>query len=294
VQYDLYQPLSTSRKTLLLLHGMTLEGERDARLVHFARVFAAAGFRVAAISLEGFKHCREDPGDVSATRELIAELHHESGKKVGVLGFSFGGGIALVAANHPSMHSLIGPLLTIGAYHSIQEVWESFCQAGKRPPRTEEEWDDHIYIRLALAFRIIDDLDLNEDRRVRLIRLLQNYCTGSSPEEKRSYYEKELKTLDILEASKQAYDPGAFRSISPAGQLAEIDSAVMLLHDSQDGIIPSSHSRRIFEELVSGKNSAGQKLLITPLLSHVTAGNLWRVGDLTRMLGMFGELFRHA
>jgi hypothetical protein len=51
-------------------------------------------------------------------------------------------------------------------------------------------------------------------------------------------------------------------------------------------------AKRLYEELKSRGPDTRQRLLITPLLSHVNARATRRVIDVFHLLGMMGELFR--
>jgi hypothetical protein len=66
----------------------------------------------------------------------------------------------------------------------------------------------------------------------------------------------------------------------------------MVFHDPHDPLIPPSEARRLYEELKSRGPDARQRLLITPLLSHVNARATWRLMDVFPLLGMIGELFQ--
>ena len=75
-QYDTYHIYETSgaRKTILLLHGLTMTGENDPRLVRLARALARNGLRVVVPIFEHLKDYRFDPADRERLLEAAAHL----------------------------------------------------------------------------------------------------------------------------------------------------------------------------------------------------------------------------
>ena len=51
--YDLYESGRSANRTLVLVYGFTMLGERDHRAVRFAQTLASGGFRVAVPVLPG-------------------------------------------------------------------------------------------------------------------------------------------------------------------------------------------------------------------------------------------------
>ena len=106
------------------------------------------------------------------------------------------------------------------------------------------------------------------------------------------HYETALQQRPVGTVGLEVMNREHLDRLSPRGKLGELDSGVMLLTDRNDRVVPPEHSRRIFEELRAREGASVQRLLITPLLSHVTVATMWRVHDLLRLLDIFGELFQ--
>lgn len=292
-EYDLYEPAATACSTFIVVHGVTLQGERDPRLVNFCRSLAQCRIRAAAIELPALKRCRFEQGDVDTIIDLASELSGVTGEKIGIIGFSLGAGLSLAAAANPKCSEIIDPLLLFGPYYSFGDIWHEFLEnRGDRRPRTEEEWDNHIWIRLVLAYREIDSLNIGMEDREELVKLLECYCFEKSLQRKRRCYERTLLDLDVEGLVRKLEDEGSFERLSPKGKLAGVNGRVLVLHDENDGLIPPTQSRRIMEELSLHRNMGMQRLLITPVLSHVTARSAWRFLDLFRILSIMGEIFQ--
>ena len=306
--YDLYPPSGGFRRTLVAVHGISVNGARDERLVRFAEVFSAAGFRVAVPDLRGLRAFREDPGDVEALRELFAELSRPGEPPVAVAGFSFGGGLALRAACDLGGDTPLGPLLLVGAFHDIHGLMgddvfdgsetpaevETVGRCEREPPEDDERaWDDFLYFRFLQAHRRGEELGLGDEERAALRDRLAGYCADPDLPAKRRFYREVVQPREAALAASRIdpYDREALAALSPAGRLGALPSTVLLLHDPDDRVIPPAHSRRLYEELRARRPRRGQRLLVSRLLAHVAPRDLWRLHDLVRLLGMFGALF---
>lgn len=292
VEYDLYEPAKPAGKTCILVPGLTLEGERDTRLVNFARALAETGVRGAAIALPGLKSCRfieQDVRDISATAK---HLHEKYGGAIGIAAFSFGAGLSLAAAAEPETAAIINPLLLFGPYYYLSELRQSMRAFADATPASDEEWDDFIWLKLILAYPVMADLALDEDEKAELRELLGGYCHETSLERKREFYERVLKKLDPEILARAHSDEDAMKRLSPEGRMAQVSADVFILHDAFDRLIPPEHSSRIMEEAARSSRRGTQRLLVTPLLSHVNARYAMRVFDLFAIIGMMSELFR--
>ncbi|MFH1436391.1 MAG: alpha/beta fold hydrolase [Pseudomonadota bacterium] len=290
-RFDLYEPLSQPMKTVITVHGMTLNGSRDSRLVHFSRYLAHHGIRVAAVELPGLKSCRFDGRDIEAMVDLVNSLAAAHGSPVGIIAFSFGAGMAMTAAADDSIGDNIDFIVSFGACGSLEEFCESVRKQQKRTQTTQKELDDFIYTNAVMAFHVMDQLDFDGNEREELTRFLVSYCNESSMDAKISYQENVLQKLDVIDVYERTLDHELLRAISPSGKMHKLGCKVLLLHDSDDQLIPPDHSRKLFEELTSGGNRKGHRLLVTSVLSHVNPGNLLRVNQMLTLVKMMGEIF---
>jgi pimeloyl-ACP methyl ester carboxylesterase len=292
VDYDLYEPRSHPTRTFVMVYGLTLKGERDPRLVNFSRCFAQSGLRVAVPDLAGLKSYRFDERDLAAIEALVSKLHSQYGGTIGITAFSLGAGLALTAASKPSLSGIVDPLLLFGPYYSLDDLLHTLVGNFNRTPASDDEWDDYIWIRLVLAYRSMDRLHLNHDEREELIALLGDYCLEPSLRRKRSFCDRLLRGRQGIDIASLIPEGRALERLSPLGKLETITSRVLILHDTHDRLIPPGHSGRICEALRSRDGGHAPRLLVTPLLSHVTARSAWRILDVFRILWIIGEIFR--
>ncbi|MEW6076644.1 MAG: phosphatase PAP2 family protein [Thermodesulfobacteriota bacterium] len=290
-QYDLYDPVSPAQKTFIVIHGLTLQGEKDARLTAFAEQLAVSGIRTAAIALAGLKQCRFDDADTRAIADLAVALSSQYGDRTGIIGFSFGAGLALVAAAGPEARHLIDPMILFGPYYSLETVQSEIFLLALRQPVSEEEWNNHIWIRLVTVFRNMDGLALDTATRRKVSEMLTHYCHEPSIAVKHEFYETTLRHIDVRENGFAPLNLPAGAALSPENKLDLVQSRVLLLHDYYDALIPPDQSRLIFRELESSGNGKDHRLLITPLLSHVTPGTSLKVFDIFPLLNIFSKIY---
>jgi pimeloyl-ACP methyl ester carboxylesterase len=278
-----------------MLYGLTMAGEKDVRLVQFARAYAASGLRVAAPDLPGLKSFRYEPSDLALLEDLVLDLDAKYGGPIGLTAFSAGAGLALTLVTYPSLQDRIDPLLLFGPFYSFAELWARFLEQGSCAPASDREWDHHIFVWLVLAYRILDRLDLDAGDRSELVDLLARYCWEPSVEKKRRFYERVLKGHDLVGMQDQRPDGPVLSEISPCGRLAGVRCRVLVVHDRYDHVVPPDQSRRLYAELCLRDLPGRQQLLITGLLSHVSwhmGLELLNVPAVVRLLDLVGELFR--
>jgi acetyl esterase/lipase len=289
VRYDLYRPRycfrGEARTAMIAAHGVTCRGRRDPRLVHFARCLARSGVIAAVPTLSGLAAHRWDVADLDALEQVVAAVADAtapSGVPLGLIGFSYGGSYALVVAARQRVASRIGFTLTVGAYHSLDRVFDWYVETQHLEPTTEEEWDDAIYLQLILASQHRDRLGLSAERCGELESLLERYCFEAPAGEKRRFYDTHLRGRGLIDLGSAHRDRAVLEALSPAGKLASLRCQVSLIHDERDSIVPSSEAEALMRELES-HGGQGHALLVTSLLSHVNLKDAFRLGEVRRL-----------
>ncbi len=288
---DFYEPRQPLGKTVLMVYGFTLAGEKEARLVRFAQSFAQAGFRVVVPQLPGLKALDLVVGDLDVLADAIAFARRDAAGPIGIVGFSAGGGLALVAAARPALQGAIDRFFLIGPYHSLPESWSRLWGNKTDVPASTAEWDTFIWRQLVLAYRRRQALAFGPEQLAELSDLLQRYCFERSLAHKREAYERLVRPHGVLEIGEEQADLAVLEQLSPRGKLGTLGAQVLLVHDPHDPHLPPEQSRQLLAELEQRGIPGGQRLLVTPLLSHVTPRAALNLPDLLALLDMLGELF---
>lgn len=288
--YDVYEPSGPTLGTHIMVYGLDYAGEKDPRLVRFARAYVDSGLRVAIPKLPGLKSFAFEIGDMERVGDLISTLHRQYGSPIRITTFSAGAGIALAALSEYALDEEVDLLLMFTPYYSLPELWASLSSTKSSAPINEREWDHFLFGQMALAYRIIESLGLTAAEREEFLNLLEKYCV-TSLSEKVEFYDRVLSGKEIPEFGDLSPDEETLEQLSPAGKLSSVSTRVLIIHDPEDLVLPPEHSRHIILELSQRRVSRGERLLVTPLISHVSPRVTLRVFDLLVILDMMGELY---
>ncbi|MEQ8725460.1 MAG: hypothetical protein RID81_29505 [Sandaracinaceae bacterium] len=252
---------------LLLVHGAHPEGIDEPRLVRFAELLAEAGFDVTTPEIPALRALRFDDGAV----DQIARAARALGPHVGVVGISFGGGLALIAASEePSIHTV----WTVGAHHDATRLaawWRGEPIAGPGGDRFDAEAERYGAQVLAHAYAE-DYFDPAEAAAARaaladvLHRRAPDLEGLSAPTRARVDALRQGTGLDraALAALTERHRD-ELSAISPAGHLSQLRARVFVLHGEGDPLVAPTESAWIARELPPPARGA---VLRTPLLGH--------------------------
>jgi pimeloyl-ACP methyl ester carboxylesterase len=293
--------------SLLLLHGVHHLGMDEPRLIAFARAMSATGLRVLTPDLPGIKDYQVSPDSIrtigDAAKWLSTYFAPATGHElitrpgmvpVGIMGLSFSGGLALLAAADPAFSPSIRFVVAIGSHDSMSRV-AAFYRTGSdlRPSGPPQLLQPHEYGALVLEYENLQDFVPAPDIAP-LRALLRAHLYEDGPAEKLAaatltptQHAEATQLLDttspatraLLLASEAAHVDG-MAGVSPRGHLRTLTTPVFLLHGAADNIIPSAETLWMASELPP---STLRATLISPVLSHLdvqaqpTALDRWRL-----------------
>jgi pimeloyl-ACP methyl ester carboxylesterase len=235
---------------LVVLHGLTGEGCSDSRLVGFCKMLAAVGLCVYTPNLQGLCMMDPEPTDIDSITALLKALVNEHKSQIGLMGFSFGGTYALLAAASPETAGAIRFVLAVGAYYSLADVVEhTFSVRGKRDHSTEG-----AYALLALDWKYRTMLSLPEGETAALEELMDRSCSGEMhfTREDTSLVAKIMSLQqqeDIYREWKNRLPEISSLNIEGNPTLGSIEAPVFLLHNELDTTVPAEQSCHIAAEL---------------------------------------------
>jgi len=281
---DLYEPRKRSRGAVVAIHGVTVNGSRDERLIHFARSLAAVGVACAVPTLPRLAACQWEPSDVDVLGEAFDLIEDRTTLRPGLIGFSHGASYALVLASRDEYRKRARFVLAFGPYSDLNEVLRDYTKQQPPDPGDAEAVDNWIYLHFVLAHGIGERAGLSGEAASSLKAVMGKFCHEATAEEKQAFFEKHIAPLDVLKVAQRLHSPELLASVSPAGKLDRVLCPVSLVHDVHDGVVPPEHSRRIYAELERRDSGAKQTLLLTRLLSHVGLRDALRLGELGKLL----------
>ena len=289
---------------VVVAHGVHYQGIDERRLVPFARGLAESGLTVLTPELTDLADYRITASGVAviqdAVRYLAADQEHVRGDRVGLLGFSFAGGLALVAAEDSATAEHLSYVTSVGGHHDLRRVLRFLIHNEIETPHGVLPMQAHEYGLVVLVYGNLEhfvpaaDLEpmragfkawLKEDRKA-----AREFARAATTPEASALWQLlesgRLQTLapklDALLEAQQAQ----LTALSSAGHLAELNVPVYLLHGAHDNVIPPSETDAANLELGAAEHLA----LVSPLIEHVEVSKTAELGDELALVSFMAKL----
>jgi pimeloyl-ACP methyl ester carboxylesterase len=294
VQARLYTPVDhPNAPGLVIYHGVHHYGIDEPHLVAFARVLSACGLRVLTPELPGIRDYLIDPSAITQIGDSTQWFSRRTGAPVGVMGISFSGGLALMAAAQPAYAPSFHFVVTVGSHDSLSRVAD-FYRTGRalRPDGSVQQLPPHEYGALVIEYQHLDGSVSPADAPA-IHNVLQAHLTEDHAAEhlallrlNPTQHEQALelmdahsdRTLSLLQNSVVLH-AAEMNAVSPAGKLRHLTIPVYLLHGQADNIIPSPETQWLATEIPP---SELRLMLVSPVISHIGIEDGSALGVLTR------------
>jgi dienelactone hydrolase len=314
IRVRIFSPDATSGAAVLLMSGVHPDGIDEVRLVALATDLASTGVNVVTPEIPDLRQYRLT-ARVTDTLEHAAEWlagqrDLSGGRRIGMIGVSFTGGLAVVAAGRPRLRDRVAYVLSFGGHGNLPRVLRFFCTGiepqvpGSDPKRRVP----HDYA-LAVLLHQAADLAVPPDQAEPLRRGLEVFLHASAMaridepaargmfEAGRAFQEalpepsatlmKLVNNRDVtaLGARLLPYldrlgqDPALSPDRSPAPS-----AAVYLLHGADDNVIPAVESQLLAAHL-TGKTRV--RVLLSGFLRHVDVTSRPTLTDTWRMIAFW-------
>jgi pimeloyl-ACP methyl ester carboxylesterase len=291
---------------ILVVHGMHELGIDEPRLVGFARALAASGFFVMTPLVPGIADYRvqAESADLigTAAQSFAQQL---SVPKVGILAISFSGGLALLAASDRQYSPSIAWVASVGGYYDLAHVLRFFADGeAVRPEGIIDHLSPHEYGPLIVVYDEPGDFFTSHDAPIAhdaLKLLLSGNGKASEALTQTMTLAGQQIMQDIYHKHREGLTPAILAEIdkrreelaaaSPAGRLRFLHVPALLLHGSDDTVIPPTELLWLLrdvpkEYLVSA--------LISPAISHVEVGSKASLWDKLALVHWMAVLIREA
>ncbi len=289
---------------IVVAHGVHYRGIDEARLLPFARALAETGLAVLTPELADLADYRITPASVSVIRSAVSYLAsdrvHVQGDRVGLLGFSFAGGLSLVAAEAPETARRLSFVASVGGHHDLRRVLRFLIHDEIETPTGIVKSPANEYGLVVLIYGNLEhfvpavDLErmrsgfkawLQEDRpRARALAKLR-----TSPEANELWQLLETQHLQTLAPRLDALlesQQQQLSSLSAAGHLKTLGLPVYLLHGSHDTVIPPSETDSAGLEL----SAAPHEALVSPLIEHVEVAHSASYADKLALVSFMARM----
>ena len=288
----MYTPVSGSSRTIVVFPGVHAGGVDEPRLAALTARLAGEGATVLAVPLPALRAYRITPESTDAIEDTIGWLASRRdlapAGRVGVIGVSFAGGLALAAAGRPGVDSRLTAVVSLGGHGDLPRAMTYAC-TGRLPdgtPRPPHDYGVVLLLRAAVG-RLVppDQVDA-------LDRAVVTYLDASSfasldPSRSTTLFAEARRAESILpEPARTLLHWVNERDVTPLGErlLPFVEALgghpalsperspathvpVFVLHGQLDNVIPSSEAPALVEYLARAGNTRVRQLL-TPIVSH--------------------------
>lgn len=279
----LYLPDDTEPPALVLVHGIHARGIDEPRLRAFARAMASAGIAVMTPEIEELTDYRIEAGTIERLGDAARAMADRMGReRVALVGISFSGGLALMAASRDAGDGAIGMVLSLGGHHDLLRTGRFYVsERVEGPDGSTPDVDPHPYGAGVLIHAYVDELFPPEDvdlARDILLTLLHDewrearervdeLSEAGRPRLRAALWSDDPGRDELGEALVDVLEDhrGELASVSPRGSLSGLDVPVYLMHGADDPVVPSIETRWLAREV---PDDALEGVLITDALRH--------------------------
>ncbi len=292
---DVYRPALGSRRSrrpgIVLNHGVAAGGMRDLRLTNFADALARAGYVALVpefINLKEFRVRPSDVGEMVGSYEYLERIPDVNPDRVGFFGFSYAGGLAVLAANDPRISERVRFCFLLGTYYDLRSIITYattgyYLEDGEwvyMKPRHTGKW---AVLRNSLRL-VGDGTDRRLLRRIANSKLEDDTCDVSASADSLGaegalLYELMMNgdpdaaagIIDRLNPRILSY----FDELSMPGNIENVTARLIIVHGRDDNLMPYTESILLAE---NAPPKAIAELRILESLQHVDLEFSWEGG----------------
>ena len=291
---------------IVVVHGMHDRGIDEPRLVSFARALASSGFLVMTPLIPGIVDYRVEAESADLIGRATQSFAHGLGvPRVGLMAVSFSGGLALLAASEPQYSASIGWVAVLGAHYDLAHVLHFFAtDEAVRPDGSVTHFPAHEYGALITicdspaevfsqqgAGTAREAIRLLLSGKVEASEAVTKQMSPADQEIMQRIYRKQRAGFAPVILAKIDKQKDRLEAGSPAGHLQSLQVPVLLLHGSDDTVIPASEllwlKRDIPEQYLLGA-------LVSPGITHVEAESVVSLRERLALVHWLSLLIREA
>ncbi len=232
----LWIPPGAPAPAIVLAAGVTPRGPDDPRVVRLADALTRSG-RVVFVPAMELPRQRIADADVERLVRAVLALHANPAVRGGVtlLGFSFGGSFALLAAADPRLRDRVNLVATFGAYGDLAGLIQAATTGVSTVGGHARPWSGHERAAAVL--------------KARLDGTISAYLGGASPD-----HHAALRALldnddpdavaDLI-ACLPAPFPALVERLSPVRVAGHVHAPIILAHAVDDPTIPPAELARL-------------------------------------------------
>ena len=308
VEGRLHVPDAGASRTLLIVPGVHAGGIDEPRLAALSRRVAGAGATVLTLPLPDLRTYRITPESTDQIEDAITWLSSRQDLsptgRVGVIGVSFAGGLALVAAGRPGMSERLTAVVSLGGHADLPRAMAYAC-TGRLPDgsiRTPHDYGVVLALRAGIPHLVPPDQVAALDRAVVTFLDASSYATFDMPRGMALLAEARQQEEALPEPARSLMHYVNTRDVTPLGarvapfvetlggdpalspeRSPATRAPVFILHGQLDNVIPTPEADRLVALLTAARNPH-VRLLVTPLVTHASMNSDFAWADGWRLV----------
>lgn len=314
-----YRPDGGFDRTVLLVPGIHAMGIDEPRLTGLALDLAGSGVGVMTMALPDLQRYEITARSTDVIEDAVTWISRRADlaadARVGVVGISFAGGMAIVAAGRPSIRDRVAFVLSFGGHGDLQRVIRYLCTGEAPHAEGVEIHPPHDYgvavVLYGMASRVVPPEQvepLREGIRTFLwasqltlvdqqqadatfakARTMATMLPEPAATHLRDVNDRNVKTLGPV-LVPHISDTAADRAISPQRAPAPPDAPVYLLHGAGDTVIPPVESVLLADYLRS--RDADVRVLLSRLITHAEVDQSAAASETLKLVSFWASLLQ--
>ncbi len=313
-----YEPAGGSTRSLVVFPGVHAGGIDEPRLVAFSRRLASTGANVLSMPLPDLREFRITPRSTDVIEDaalwLSANRALTPTGRIGLVGVSFAGGLALVAAGRPSLANKVQLVVSLGGHSDLPRVMTYLCTGRLPDGSTRRPHEYGIVLILIGALEHLVPAEQVTPLRQTILTFLEasSYDQTDLPRAKSLFELARTRTSDLPEPARTymqwvndrnstALGERLLPLVETLGGAPELSpdrspattAPSFLLHGASDNVIPSSETP-LAAAYLTERGNPRTKWLLTPLLTHATLSDRVAAADAWQLVRFWAEMLDAA
>lgn len=318
-----YRPAGEFHRTALLIPGIHAMGIDEPRLTSLARELAATGVAVVTIAPPDLTQYRITPRSTDMIEDAVGAIAARADLapdgRVGVMGISFAGGLAIVAAGRASIRDRVAFVFSFGGHGDLPRVLQYLSTGIEPQPAAEAaagtvRRPPHDYGVAIILYGVADRL-VPPDQVAPLSQGIETFLTASQL----TLVDRRQAEATFEEARKMAarlHEPAATllrlvnaRDVKTLGprllphltalggdpalspeRSPRPGAPVFLLHGSDDTVIPAVESRLLASYLSRGGRV---ELLLSGVITHADVDRAAAAAEVWKLVGFWKDVLAY-
>ena len=278
---DLYRPVGRPQAGIVLVPGVAEQGRDDPRLVSFAGALARSGFLVLVPEIGSLRELRVQPEDARSVADAFLYLRSRpelsESCRAGIAAFSYAAGPAVLAAMQPELRDKVDFVLAVGGYYDLPAVVTYLTTGHVREGGAWAHRLPNPYGKWVFVLGNLDRLQSAEDRRLLEWIARDRLANGGNVPGEIALGDEGRAILSLL-VNQDPQSVAGLLAALPQGvrediealdlankDLATLRSQMILVHGTDDDLIPSGQSMALASALPAGQ----VELFLVDGLAHV-------------------------